>query len=68
MFHDDRTFNRPKAVVCIAMCHHAEMAIDWQEAVSKTESHDERDETETVDEPELDTEESTPEVTHPADD
>ena len=54
------------------MCHHVDMAIDWDEVVTdtepETEASNEHEETTAVDEPAVDTEESTPELTPPADD
>lgn len=45
------------------MCHHVDMGIDWEEVVTQTEP-----EVEEADEPAVDTGESTPELTLPADD
>jgi|GEM_PF-369049 hypothetical protein len=51
------------------MCHHVDMAIDWDEVVTNTEpTADEHEEAPEVDELSVDTEESTPELTPPADD
>ena len=51
------------------MCHHVDRAIDWDEVVTDTETEtDELDEFEDVDEPAVDSEASTPELTPPADD
>lgn len=51
------------------MCHHVDMAIDWDEVVADTEPETETlDEPDEVDEPDIDSEASTPELTIPADD
>ena len=51
------------------MCHHVDMAIDWDEVVEETEPEpDEPPEAEEADERTVDSEASTPEVTPPADD
>ena len=51
------------------MCHHVDMAIDWDEVVTDTNPEtEELDETEEVDERTVENETSTPEVTLPADD
>ena len=49
------------------MCHHVDMAIDWDEVVTDKET-EKREETTEIDKPAVDTEESTPEVKLPADD
>jgi len=48
------------------MCHHVDRAIDWEEVVTDTET--EADELDEADERGVDSEASTPELTHPADD
>ena len=51
------------------MCHHVDMAIDWDEVVDETESEtDEPAAAEEVDERTVGSEASTPEVGLPADD
>ena len=50
------------------MCHHVDMAIDWDEVETESESRTETIETADTEEPELDAEESPQEVTLPADD
>jgi len=51
------------------MCHHVDMAIDWEEVVSDTEPEtEELDAAEEADDRAVDNEASTPEVTPPADD
>ncbi|MFW6321067.1 MAG: hypothetical protein ACOC0Z_04395 [Halohasta sp.] len=51
------------------MCHHIDMAIDWDEVVTDTELEtEELDTAEEADERAVGSEASTPEVTPPADD
>jgi len=50
------------------MCHHVDMAIDWDEVETESESRTKRIEPAETDEPELDAEESPREVAPPADD
>ena len=51
------------------MCHHVDMAIDWDAVVEDRESEaEDLDAAEPVDESAVDTEETMPEVTPPADD
>lgn len=50
------------------MCHHVDMAIDWEEVVDSEQKTQELDTTDEVGEPTLDEEALTPEVTSPADD
>lgn len=66
---DDREFNSISAVLRDAMCHHVDMAIDWDQVIRENESQtDEVDEADESDEPAVDTEETPHEVTPPADD
>ena len=51
------------------MCHHIDMAIDWDEVVTQTEPEaEELDAAEESEERTVDSEASTPEVSPPADD
>jgi hypothetical protein len=53
------------------MCHHVDMAIDWEEAVTDEQSDQLTDDAETpadANEPAVEAEESTPEAAPPADD
>ena len=50
------------------MCHHVDMAIDWDEVETESESRTRTLETHETDEPELDAEESPQGVAPPADD
>jgi len=51
------------------MCHHVDMEIDWDAVVEDREPETEKfDTAEDADERAVDTEESTPELTPPADD
>lgn len=50
------------------MCHHVDMAIDWDEVETESESRTEPTESAETDEPELDAEESPRAVAPPADD
>ena len=52
-------------VVSVAMCHHVDMDIDWETAV--TEQEPETEPQPEAEEPELDAEE-TPDIAPPADD
>jgi len=50
------------------MCHHVDIAIDWDEVETESESRTETIETADTDEPELDAAESPQEIAPPADD
>ena len=51
------------------MCHHVDMAINWDEVVTSDESDaEDLDAADDVSEPAVESEKSTPEVTPPADD
>ena len=50
------------------MCHHVDMAIDWDEVETESESRTRTVDTTETEEPELDAEESPPEAAPPADD
>jgi len=68
VFHATRGFNLAQAVVCAVMCHHVDMAIDWDEVETESESRTRTVDTTETGEPELDAEESPPEAAPPADD
>jgi len=50
------------------MCHHVDMAIDWDEVVANEPESEELDATEGAEEPTADSEESMSEITLPAGD
>ena len=67
----NRGFNLVQPVVIAVMCHHVDMAIDWEEAVTDEQSDQLTDDVETstdADEPAVEAEESAPEAAPPADD
>ena len=69
MIVDVRGFNRLEPVVWVVMCHHVDMAIDWDEVLKETEPEpDELPEADEADERTVDGEALAPEVTPPADD